>query len=53
MDYIVDAAKDMRLKEISASILPDNYKMIKLSEKKGFKIERLDEETVKASLIIP
>jgi acetyltransferase len=52
MDYIVDAARDMRLKEISASILPDNYKMIKLSEKKGFKIERLDEETVKASLII-
>ena len=52
MDYIVDAAKDMRLKEISASILPDNYRMIRLSEKKGFKIEKLDEETVKASLTI-
>jgi acetyltransferase len=52
MEHIIEAAKDMRLKEISASILPDNHKMIKLGEKKGFKIERQDEETVKASLII-
>ncbi len=52
MDYILEVSKDMRLKEIYANILSDNYKMIKLSEKKGFKIERLDEETVKASLTI-
>lgn len=52
MDYVINAAKDMRLEKIFAYVLADNYKMIKLSEKSGFKIEKLDEETVKASLIL-
>jgi acetyltransferase len=52
LDYIIETAKDMRLEKISAYILPDNYKMIGLGEKKGFKIERLDEETAKASLVL-
>lgn len=52
MDYVINAAKDMRLEKIFAYILANNYKMIKLSEKNGFKIEKLDEETVKASLIL-
>jgi acetyltransferase len=51
-DHIIEVAKDMRLKRIFAIMLPDNSKMIGLSEKKGFKIERLDEETVQASLTI-
>ena len=52
MDYIIEVAKNMRLKRIFATILPDNIKMIALSKKKGLKIETLDEETVKASLDI-
>jgi acetyltransferase len=50
MDHIISVAKDMRLERIFAHVLSNNYKMIRLSEKKGFKMETLDEETVKASL---
>ncbi len=50
MDYIIMAAKNMRLKKIFAMILPSNTKMIELSKKKGLKVETLDEEAVKASL---
>jgi len=50
MDHIISVAKDMRLERIFAHVLSNNYKMIRLSEKKGFKMEMLDEETVKASL---
>jgi acetyltransferase len=50
MDHIISVAKDMRLERIFAHVLPNNYKMLRLSEKKGFKMEMLDEETVKASL---
>jgi acetyltransferase len=52
LDYIIDVAKNMRLKRIFAHILPENYKMIGLCEKKGFKMETLDEETVKAVLAL-
>jgi acetyltransferase len=51
-DYVISAAKDMRLEKISAYVLSNNYKMLKLCEKKGFKAERLDEETVEASLVL-
>jgi acetyltransferase len=50
MDHIISIAKNMRLERIFAYVLPNNCKMKRLSEKKGFKIEKLDEETVKASL---
>jgi len=50
MDHIISVARDMRLAIIFAHVLSNNYKMIRLSEKKGFKMEMLDEETVKASL---
>ena len=49
-DYIVTVAKDMRLERIFAYILSNNIKMLRLCEKKGFKLENLDEETAKASL---
>jgi acetyltransferase len=52
MDYIIDFAKDMRLERLFAHVLPNNYKMLRLCEKKGFKTETLDEETVKASLVL-
>jgi hypothetical protein len=37
---------------IFAYFLEKNYKMLQLCNKKGFKMETLDEETVKASLIL-
>jgi acetyltransferase len=52
MDYIISVAKDMHLERVFAYVLPSNCKMLRLSEKKGFKLETLDEETVKASLVI-
>ena len=52
MDYIIMIARNMRLGKIFATVLPDNIKMINLCKKKGFKIENLDEETVKASLFL-
>ena len=52
MDYIISVAKDMRLERIFAHVLPNNYKMMQLCKKKGFKMETLDEETVKASLVL-
>jgi acetyltransferase len=51
-EYVIGAAKDMRLEKIFAFVLSDNYKMLRLCEKKGFKTEILDEETVKASLVL-
>jgi len=50
MDYIVAVAKNMRLERIFAHVLPNNFKMMRLCEKKGFKMETLDEETLRASL---
>ena len=50
MEYIINVAKNMRLARIFAHVLPNNIKMTKLCEKKGFKMETLDEETLKASL---
>lgn len=49
MDHIMHVARKMRLEKISACILSGNYKMLRLCEKKGFKLETLDEETVMAS----
>ncbi len=50
MDNILDVARDLRLERLFAHILPNNYKMLNLCKKKGFELETLDEETVKASL---
>ena len=52
MDYVISVGRDMRLERIFAYVLPNNYKMMKLCEQKGFKMETLDEETVKASLVL-
>ena len=42
----------MRLEKLFGYVLANNYKMMRLCEKKGFEMETLDEETVKASLIL-
>ncbi|MCW4018521.1 MAG: bifunctional acetate--CoA ligase family protein/GNAT family N-acetyltransferase [Candidatus Bathyarchaeota archaeon] len=52
MDFLITIAKDMRVQKIYSCILTDNKKMLQLCRKKGFKIEILDEETAKASLIL-
>ena len=52
MDHIVSVARDMRLERIFAYVLANNNKMLRLCEKKGFKLETLDEETAKASLVL-
>jgi len=50
VDYIIGIGKDMGLQKIYGDILSDNVKMIKLCEKKGFRLERVDEEMTKAIL---
>jgi acetyltransferase len=52
IDYIASIAKDMQLEKIYGYVIPNNYKMINLCDKKGFKIETLDEDTVKVSLTL-
>ena len=49
MDYITNVAKNMRLETIFAYVVSNNYKMLNLCKKKGFKVETSDEETIKAS----
>ena len=50
MDQILSVAKDKRLEKLFAYVLSNNYKMLNLCKKKGFRLESLDDETVKASL---
>ena len=50
VDYIIEIGKDMGLETIGGDILSKNLKMIRLCTKKGFKMERVDEETKKATL---
>jgi acetyltransferase len=52
IDCIVGIAKDMWLERIHGYVIPNNYKMIRLCDKKGFKVETLDEDTVKVSLAL-
>jgi acetyltransferase len=52
MDSIVEVARDMHLEKIFGYVLSNNYKMLQLCNKKGFKVETLDEETAKVSLIL-
>lgn len=50
VDYIIEIGKDMGLKKISGDVLSKNFKMIRLCTKKGFKMEPVDEDTVRAVL---
>jgi acetyltransferase len=52
IDYIAGIAKDVRLEKIYGYVIPNNYKMLKICEKKEFKMETLDEDTVKVSLAL-
>ena len=50
MDYIISMAGNMRLETIVGYVTSSNHKMLTLCKKKGFGLETLDEDTVKASL---
>ncbi len=50
IDCLIEAGKDMELETIDGNILSINLKMIRLCTKKGFQIERVDEENTKATL---
>jgi acetyltransferase len=52
VDYIVGIARDLRLERMYGFVISNNYKMLRLCEKKGFKLEPLDEDTVKVSLAL-
>jgi acetyltransferase len=52
MDLLVEIGKDMRVDKIYGYVSANNYKMLKLCKKKGFKVEIFDEETTKASLFL-
>jgi RimJ/RimL family protein N-acetyltransferase len=42
----------MRLEKIYGYVISNNYKMIRVCDKKGFKMETLDEDTIKVSLAL-
>ncbi|MCZ2856776.1 MAG: bifunctional acetate--CoA ligase family protein/GNAT family N-acetyltransferase [Candidatus Bathyarchaeota archaeon] len=50
VDYIIEIGKDMGLETIAGDVLSRNFKMIRLCTKKGFKLEPVDEDTIKAAL---
>jgi len=50
IDYIIDIGKDMCLKTVYGYVISNNSKMIKLCEKKGFRMEPLDSELTTATL---
>ncbi len=52
MDVLIEIGKDMRLNKIYGYVSANNYKMLQLCKKKGFKVETLDEETTKAALFL-
>lgn len=52
MDLLVEIAKDMRVKKIYGYVSTNNYIMRNMCNKKGFRVETLDEDTVTASLVL-
>jgi acetyltransferase len=52
MDLLVEVGKDMRVDKICGYVSANNYKMLRMCNKKGFKMEPLDEDTVIESLTL-
>lgn len=50
VDSIIEIGKDMELESIFGDVLSENLKMFRLCERKGFKMESVDEEIAKATL---
>jgi acetyltransferase len=51
-DYIIEIARDMRLKRIYASALATNKGMLRLFDRKGFTLEQDDYDTYNANLLL-
>jgi acetyltransferase len=49
-DYILEVARDKGIQKVYASMLATNKRMIRMFEKRGFKISREDFETYRAEL---
>jgi len=52
MDLLVEVGKDMHVDKICGYVSANNYKMLRMCNKKGFKMEPLDEDTVIESLTL-
>ena len=52
VDYVLDIAKERGVENIYAIMLPDNYRALTLTKKMGFKLEYLNDHTVKGTLNI-
>jgi acetyltransferase len=50
VDYVLEIAKEMGVETVYAIMLPDNYRALNLTKKMGFKLEYLDDGTVKGIL---
>jgi acetyltransferase len=50
VDYVLEICKDMKLREIYAIMLNDNYRAIDLLRKMGFRIKDLNDGTVMGTL---
>jgi acetyltransferase len=50
LDHIIEVGRDMGLKIVFGEILAENTRMLHLCYKRGFKAERVDEESYLASL---
>ena len=50
LKYAIKIAQDYKLKEIYYFVSTDNYKMIRLSNKMGFKVKSTDQDTLEMSL---
>jgi acetyltransferase len=50
VDYILEICRDKKLEAVYAEMLKDNYRAISIMKKMGFTVEKIDDETVKATL---
>ena len=50
VDYVLEIAKEMGVETVYAIMLPDNRRALNLTKKMGFKLEYLDDGTVKGVL---
>ncbi len=53
MNLLIEVARDKHLEKIFGYILADNFKMLKLCSRLGFKAEPFDENTLIMSLALP
>ena len=53
LDYIIEIGKDMSLKTIVGYVILSNSAMLHMCTRRGFVMEPLDEETMKATLTLP